>query len=41
MEITDIKDATPMKPLELNAIKLNDKHTVLTPEILEKLSGQK
>ena len=41
MNIEELKDASPMKPLELNAIKLDDKHTVLTPEILEKLSDQK
>lgn len=35
MDIKDIKDTTPLTPLELNAIKLDDKHTVLTPEVLE------
>lgn len=38
MEISNLKDITQLKPLELNAIKLDDKHTVLTPEILERFS---
>lgn len=41
MEPLDIKSAQPMSPLELNGIKLDDKHTVLTPDYLEKLSAGK
>lgn len=32
-----LKSATPLTPLQLNAIKLDVKHTVLTPDYLEKL----
>lgn len=32
-----LQSATPLTPLQLNGIKLDPKHTVLTPELLEKM----
>lgn len=37
MNIPDIPSATPLTPLELNGIRLDVKHTILTPDYLEKL----
>lgn len=31
--------ATPLTPLELNAIRLDTTHTVLTPDYLEKIKA--
>lgn len=36
-----IKSATPLSLLQLNAIKLDAKHTVLTPEYLDELEKGK
>ena len=33
-----VPGATKLTPLELNNIKLDDKHTLLTPDYLENLS---
>ena len=35
----EIASATKLTPLELNNIKLDPKHTVLTPDYLEKLTS--
>lgn len=36
---TSVPDSfTALSPLDLNNIKLDDKHTILTPEYLEKIS---
>ena len=35
--LPDIKSATKLTPLQLNGIKLDDKHTILTPRYLENL----
>lgn len=32
----DLKDARQLGPMDLNAIKFTDKHTLLTPEVLER-----
>lgn len=32
----EIADLTPMSPLELNAVKFNQRHTLLSPDVLEK-----
>ena len=32
-----LPDARPLSALEMNALKFTDKHTVLTPEYLEKM----
>lgn len=37
----ELEKAGKLTPLELNAIKLDDKHTVLTPELLERLAKTK
>lgn len=39
--ILDISSATPLTLMELNNIKLDAKHTVLTPEYLENLEKGK
>ena len=36
-----ISSAKEMSPMELNNIKLDDKHTVLTPQYLEDLIEKK
>lgn len=36
-----LKNGAPLTPLELNSIKLDDKHTLLTPDYLENISSQK
>lgn len=33
----ELKDARTLGPMELNAIKFADRHTLLTPELLEKM----
>lgn len=35
-----LKSATPLTLLQLNGIKLDAKHTVLTPDYLDSLSKQ-
>ena len=37
----ELKSAKPLSPLEMNAIHFDKKHTVLTPELLEKIQSQK
>ena len=39
--LDNISSATVLTPLELNAVKLDVKHTVLTPTYLEELIGKK
>lgn len=36
-----LKSATKMTPLQLNGIKLDVKHTVLTPDYLDNLAREK
>lgn len=36
-----VKSATKLTLLQLNAIKLDVRHTILTPDYLEKLSQEK
>lgn len=33
---SSIKSATPLTPLQLNAVKMDVKHTILTPDYLER-----
>lgn len=33
----ELKDARTLGPMELNAIKFTDRHTLLTPGLLEKM----
>ncbi len=35
----ELKNATKLSPLQLNEIKVEDKHTVLTPQLLEKMAS--
>lgn len=35
-----LDDAKELRPAELNNIRFSTKHTVLTPELLEKMSAQ-
>lgn len=37
----DLKDAQKLSPLQLNEIKIEDKHTVLTPQILKQMGNGK
>lgn len=37
----ELKSATPLTALELNGFKLDVKHTVLTPELLDKMAQTK
>lgn len=34
-----LERAEKLSPLQLNDIKIDDKHTILTPELLIKISG--
>lgn len=36
---SSIKSATPLKPLQLNAVKMDVKHTILTPDYLERAAA--
>lgn len=36
---TPVPSASPVSPLELNAIRLDANHTVLTPDYLEKIKA--
>lgn len=33
----ELKGARALSPMELNAVKFTDRHTLLTPELLEKM----
>lgn len=35
----ELNNATKLSPLQLNEIKVEDKHTVLTPQVLEKMAS--
>lgn len=37
-ELSALKSATPLTPLQLNAIRLDVKHTILSPDYLENLA---
>lgn len=37
IKIPQIEGVTKMKPLEMNEVRFNKKHTVLTPELLKQL----
>lgn len=39
MEEVNIKDAKKLSPLDLNGMKLDNKHTVLTPKKLEEMAS--
>ncbi len=37
----DLKEAVKLSPLQLNEIKVEEKHTVLTPQLLEQMATKK
>ena len=39
IEHPELESGYRLKPLEMNAVRLGRKHTLLTPEVLEKASG--
>lgn len=39
-KIPDLKGVTVMTPLEMNEVRFDKKHTILTPEVLEGINRQ-